>query len=463
MTIRSLPDEILLRIFDFYVDELGGHDNDWWHTLVHVCRNWRNAVFASPRRLNLQLRCTYKRSVRKMLHIWPELPVIIENYSDGTVKGADNVVSALTLNARVSWIKLWRVSSSDLERFAAVMQDPFPALTDLQLTSSDETAPVISDAFLGGSAPRLQSLDFDGIPFPALPNLLLSATDLVDLHLWNIPHSGYFSPEAMVTSLSTMTRLKDLSLLFKSPRSRPSLASRLLPPVIRTVLPALTRLRFKGVTEYLEDLVAGIEVPSLAYIEIRFFNQLVFEISQLPMFLCRTAMLPAIDQANVVFDKFRIVVTLSSSLETEAVDPTRLKLGISCRKLDWQLSSLAQVCNSCIPTLSSLKYLDIREGRRSPRHWQDDLENIQWLELLQPFTTIQNFHLSQEFARHVAPALKELAGEPEVVEVLPALREFFLDGLRLSGTVQEAIEHFVAARQLSGHPVAIHRYLEGKE
>ena len=161
------------------------------------------------------------------------------------------------------------------------------------------------------------------------------------------------------------------------------------------------------------------------------------------MFLCRTVMLPAIDQANVVFDKFRIVVTLSSSLETEAVDPTRLKLGISCRKLDLQLSSLVQVCNSCIPTLSSLKYLDIREGRRSPRHWQDDLENVQWLELLQPFTTIQNFHLSQEFARHVAPALRELAGEPEVVEVLPALRDFFLDGLQLSGAVQEAIEHFV--------------------
>jgi hypothetical protein len=30
-----------------------------------------------------------------------------------------------------------------------------------------------------------------GIPFPALPNLLLSASDLVDLSLTRLPHSGY--------------------------------------------------------------------------------------------------------------------------------------------------------------------------------------------------------------------------------------------------------------------------------
>ncbi len=31
------------------------------------------------------------------------------------------------------------------------------------------------------------------IPFPGLPNLLLSATHLVVLHLWNIPNSSYLA------------------------------------------------------------------------------------------------------------------------------------------------------------------------------------------------------------------------------------------------------------------------------
>jgi hypothetical protein len=188
VTIGTLPDDDLLEIFDFY-----GCGYDEWHTLVHVCRRWRNVVFASPRRLRLQLFCTRNRSVKEMLDVWPELPIIIsdEGWYDHpkTVENVENVISALELNDRVSWINL-RVSCSDMERFAAVMLDPFPALTHLDIWSDDEMAPVISDSFLGGSAPRLQRLSLEGISFPALPNLHLSATDLVTLELWKTPHSG---------------------------------------------------------------------------------------------------------------------------------------------------------------------------------------------------------------------------------------------------------------------------------
>jgi hypothetical protein len=208
VTIRILPDDVLLETFDFYMDELVDRDYDddrWWYTLVHVCQKWRNVVFASPRRLNLQLRCTRTRSVREMLDIWPELPIVIKDY-DGSkmVEGADNVIAALDLKHRVSQINFWSISSSELERFAAVMQDPFPALTRLSLVSFDQMVPampVMSDSFLGGSAPRLQYLRLHRIPFLALPKLLSSATDLVDLCLWNTPHSGYISPKAIVACL----------------------------------------------------------------------------------------------------------------------------------------------------------------------------------------------------------------------------------------------------------------------
>ena len=49
-----------------------------WQLLVHVCRRWRNVVFGSPRRLNLQLRCTHETPVKDKLDVWPSLPLIIK-------------------------------------------------------------------------------------------------------------------------------------------------------------------------------------------------------------------------------------------------------------------------------------------------------------------------------------------------------------------------------------------------
>ena len=58
-TINVLPDVALLEIFAFVVDD--NDSIDAWHPLVHVCQKWRNIVFGSPRRLNLQLHCTAGR------------------------------------------------------------------------------------------------------------------------------------------------------------------------------------------------------------------------------------------------------------------------------------------------------------------------------------------------------------------------------------------------------------------
>ncbi len=457
LTIGALPDDILLEIFDFYAEGLEeDFEYDWWHTLAHVCRRWRNVVFVSPRRLDLQLLCTPGRSVREMLDTWPELPIVIEHDRDQddrdrTVGETDNVVDALKLNDRVSVIRLWNVSSSELEAFVAAMQDPFTTLINLELWSHDRLVPVISDSFLGGSAPRLQSISLNGIPFPTLPNLLL-----------DIPHSGYISPEAMVTCLSALSRLNLLSLRFQSPRSRPDRA-RLPPPLTRTILPALKEIYFQGVTEYLEDLVARIHVPLLENIGITFFNQLIFNILQLPRFLFRTEKFKRLDQAEVAFYARSVDIILSSQSRT--VDPARLNLGVSCRALDWQLSSLAQVCNLCLSTLPTLERLDIRESRALPPDWQDDIESTQWLELLQPFATVKNLYLSEKVVRHVAPALQELAGE-RVTEVLPALQALFHDELQNPGPVQDKVQvafrEFLAARELSGHPVATHHWEGGR-
>ena len=441
-----LPDVALLEIFYFYVDEAR---IDAWYTLVHVCRKWRDIVFGSPRRLNLRLYCRATTPVIKTLDVWPLLPIVIWVYGH-ELSGVDNVVAALEHNNCISRIDLFNVSSSQLENILPAMQKPFPELTRLDLQLSGETAPVISAnsaSFLGGSAPRLQTLILSGIPFPGLPKLLLSATQLVDLDLGRIPDFGYISPMEMVTCLSVLTKLERLLIGFESP-CRPDIQSRHLPLSKRILLPVLTELWFKGVGEYLEDLVAQINTPLLENLWITFFNQLIFDTPQLTQFIGRTPKFKAHDEARVVFSDLDVSVTLLQTFGAV------IKLGISCSQSDWLLSSLAQVCSlsfppALIPAVENLYILKF-----GSREWQQEIENCQWLELLHPFTAVKDVYLASEFTPRIAPVLQELVGE-RVTEVLPALRSLFFEETLPSGPDQKTIEQFVTARRLANHPVAI--------
>lgn len=301
VTIGTLPDEVLLEIFDFYVVEA-----EWpeaWYTLVHVCRRWRNVVASSLRRLKLQLLCTDRRPVKEMLAVW-NLPIIVRgiNPMSQVEEGANNIITALKHNDRICEIDLRFFPSSVLERFAAVMQEPFPALKFLQLRSNDQTAAVLPDMFLGGTTPPLRSLILKSILFPTLRKLLLPASHLVLLHLLNIPNSKYTSPEAMIDCLSALTNLETLRLEFDSLPPLLEQESRRSPPLTRTLLPALSSFHFKGVSNYLDDLVAQIEASLLHIFRITFFNQPSFDILQLPQFIGRAEKLKALYRACVVFD-----------------------------------------------------------------------------------------------------------------------------------------------------------------
>ena len=132
-----LPDNVLLEIFCFHEEE---EYRLWqWIVLVHVCRGWRQVVFASPLRLDLRIICTSTTPVRKYLGIWPAVPIRVEYYSDGTdfnkASNEDNIVYALEQNDRVYDVTLLFVTGSDLEKISTVMQAPFPVLTDLHISS----------------------------------------------------------------------------------------------------------------------------------------------------------------------------------------------------------------------------------------------------------------------------------------------------------------------------------------
>jgi len=208
-------------------------------------------------------------------------------------------------------------------------------------------------------------------------------------------------------------------------------------------------LTFTGVSEYLEDLVTGIDAPLLENLEVTFFHQLIFDTPQLARFISRTPKLKACDEARVIFSDSHATIALSGR------ENVWWELAITCRRSDWPLSSLAQVCASPLlrALISVLEHLYVFEDVSRRPHWQDDLENNQWLELFHPFTTAKNLYLSPEFVPRIGPILQELVGE-RVTEALPNVQSIFLEDLQESG-VPEAMRQFIAARQLSSRPVAL--------
>jgi hypothetical protein len=153
-----------------------------------------------------------------------------------------------------------------------------------------------------------------------------------------------------------MANLKSLAIRFKSPLSRPLRGSRRPTPPTRTVLPALTRFRFDGASEYLEDLVARIDAPLLDSINMTFFHQLIFDIPQPARFMSRSTRFHEFKEARLCFYDRSVYV---DSLPPTPTPGKTHRLGISCRNLGWQLSSIAQVLTSLFPSIYVVEHLYI--------------------------------------------------------------------------------------------------------
>jgi F-box-like len=451
VTIESLPDNVLLEIFEFC-----RHHSwlDWarrWYRLTHVCQRWRYVVFASPLGLDLHLFCGASTPVRETLDVWPPLPIEIQSGSSDS-ELADSIIAALEHPDRIRMLSLSK-RSIPLERLVTAMQKPFPALKFLLLESDVWTAPAPPDTFLGGFAPRLQSLTLKRIPLPTLPKFLLSCHGLSWLDISQMPHAGYISPQAMVTCISTLTRLMYLAIVFESPTPYLDRRIRHPPPLTRVVLPSLTHVRFKGVSEYLEDLMARIHTPFLDNVHVQFFNQLVFDIHQIPLLISHAPLISSYNQAEIVFTPDCVAIELFLSIPTSR----SLSWGISCKGLDWQVSSMAQICGQFSFLLSGIEELRIQEGVAlwEPT-WQVDMDDAQWPELFHPFASVQTLRIYNRLRSPITSSLQAFGGEL-ATELLPALDDLYLEGDQPSALEQQYIEPFITARQRSHHPVAVHR------
>jgi hypothetical protein len=461
VTIDMVPDLALLEIFDFYMAEAlrydpFRHNKEAWIILAHVCQKWRDVVFGSPFRLNVRLHFRAGSSVRVMLDTWPPLPIDIWAFGDELrIYDMGNIVAALEHNDRIHKIEIWSSSKLYVEQALAAMQKPFPSLTELAVDFFSESAAlVLPDLLLSGFAPLLRSLRLRSIPFPlpVLRNLLLSATDLVEIRIRKIPDSGLISnsPEAVASCLSAATRLEEFELGFQSPTYS---VNRRPPPSTRCVLPSLTSLRFNGPCQYLEHFIPLIDSPLLDNLDVTFFHQPILDTAELAQFVDHTPKLTALHEANIIFDGSDNFVSL----------PWTHRRGLHFRlRFVWpdQFSVMVQLCTSSFlrTLIPMIKHLYILDGGRLDLH--NPLNNVgssQWLDLLHPFTTVENLYLSWKFSPRIVTALHGIIGEG-TTEVLPSLQNLFLERPLLPGPVEEAIGQFVAAQHLSTRPVAVSQW-----
>ena len=335
------------------------------------------------------------------------------------------------------------------------MKKPFPALTNLELHGLAPGLLIIPDTFLGGSAPSLRSLSLRGITFPALPKFILHSTHIVTLRLLGMASSEYISlsPEVLATCLATLYDLETLSISFARPPLSPLQTTPPgLPPLTRAVFPSLTSLEFAGISEYLEDFTARIDTPLLDQLRIGFSTGFISGTPQLQQFVGRAQTLRPLNHAQLTFTNFTNTITLGS--------PARFVLDIKWNRPDQLLSSVSQICNdhfsSCLSHVDQLNIHTFSEDPGAELGCKNEVDSSQWLGLLRPFSGVRSLYLSDELEPLVASALRELTGE-RMMEVLPALENILLDELGPSGSTQDDIEPFLAARQLSGRPIVVKR------
>jgi hypothetical protein len=369
--------------------------------------------------------------------------VFYDRRSDFTPNGEDNILAALRHTDRVREVR-FVLSGSQLGTMASVMQERFPVLTSLCILSINRYTSDLPAAFLGGSAPSLQEISLHGVPFPALPTLLLSTSNLFKLDLFDIPTNGYFSPEAIAASLAALPRLEMLVIGFHEATSRPDQIHP--PPETRIILPSLTFFVFRGSSEYLEDLVGRIDSPRMNHMSIFYIYRLLgFQVAQLSKFIDRSVGPKLIKSGNVEVSFSRSLVAFKFRRRENGLDPdTHLAtINVFYEGINWRVTPISQLLSKFPAAFDNVVHLELKGDEEYPPQGPQ----IEWSHLLYQFPTMRTLLVHRELAGHVSLALEDIMDEI-VTELLPSLELVCLEG-----ELVPLLDKFVAARRYSDRPV----------
>ena len=377
-----------------------------------------------------------------MLAHSPLLPLTIYYVGETSEEDEEGISLALRHSDRVHCISLY-LPSPKLQKIITTMDEQFPILERMYIWSRTEgdRSLVLPRTF---QAPHLRHLGLWPAALPIGSPLLTTTVGLVTLWLLDIPPSAYFPPTYLLTRLSLMPQLESLVIYFYSPLPNRDVERQ--PIITHITLPNLRTFSFKGVSAYLECLLAPISAPVLSTLHIRLFSQLTFTVPHLLQFIDTSETL----SFSTVHLAFRndVAELLTFPLERQRYYPFYVR--IMCRHLDWQVSSAAHILDILQPVLSAVEELRLsHEEHNRSSEWHNEVDRTQWRQLLRPFSNLKTLYVQNELVGKIARSLPSDDGEPPL-ELLPNLKE-----VRYSGgdDTRDAFTPFIDERQVAGRPV----------
>ena len=462
-SIHILDDDSLLNVFyhcrPVLLDEdetgddtrvlLGGEwgRERWWYVLTHVCRRWREVVFASASHLGLCLVCTHGTPVAKMLADSPVLPLIVD-YVDHdremTLQDEDGILTALGYRGRIRRIRL-RLPVPILQRLTTAMDEKFPMLEYLYIGPPTEHNTSL-DFPQNFQAPHLRNLLLKFFAFPIGIPLLATPVDIVTLSLNSIPPSAFFHPNDLLQRLSLMRQLEILGISFQSPA--PDLDSEMplldTPFITDITLPNLRWFGFQGTSNYLEALLSLMDTPQLEKLQITFFNETTFVVPYLLRHMSTEYF--KFNYARCCFYEEGVAVWVfpNGGARTYA-----FCMHVICEHFDQQLSSAAQIFRVLSPLFSGVQHLIIhyREHDLSSMG-HHEARRTRWHEFLMSFNNVNTLRIPNGLVGELSRFLRWDG------EVLPKLNEVVCPTRHGAGG---ALNPFIDARSAAGHPVRLLR------
>jgi hypothetical protein len=465
-SIHALDDDTLLHIYHlcrpdvFEDDEYGDiwlgdvFGERWWYKPVQVCRRWRYLILGCAHYLRLSLLCTRGTPVADMLMHSPPLPLVIyydDINNDLAAEDEEGMVLALQNRNRVRRIAL-QMPVPSLQKIVMAIDGEFPTLEFLSIKP-----PVKHNAHISlpptFEAPQLRHLWLFYFTNPIGSPFLTSAVGLVTLFLPSSRTSTYVQPELFLRSISLLHHLEQLEIGFICVVPNREIESQLphTPITIQATLPNLRGFTFYGISAYLETLLPHMTTPLLQVLSLHFLNQLSFSVPRLLQFMITTERL-RFTCASLLFYHEGVFVILDNPLaETGPARLAHFQANITCRHLDWQVSSITRILSNLRPLLSSVAdlILDYREHTLSS-DLHNEVDPTLWHEFLGSFRNVETLHVHKGLVGEVSRSL-QLDGQSPL-ELLPELRQLVCP----TGSVEDkSFAPFIHDRDVAGQPVNV--------
>jgi hypothetical protein len=191
--------------------------------------------------------------------------------------------------------------------------------------------------------------------------------------------------------------------------------------------------------------------PFLQILGIHFFNQPSFSVPRLLQFIITAEYRYSLAQLLFYHEGVYILLPHNPLAGTGPDRLTYFWVNITCRHLDWQVSSITQILNDLRPILSSVGelILDYREHTLSSE-LHNEVDPTLWREFLGSFRSVQTLRVHKGLVGEVTRSLRLDGDQP--LELLPELKELVCP----SASVEDkSFSPFIHDREVAVQPVKL--------